>query len=98
MAAKIPKHIGENLVNKVSHTLMLLCWLCVCYKVAMFASSDSAVCGPVAAFCTDINPLNAELNPNRHLLALVGARHIVHVSRLRVKSHPPFASIGRSSP
>ena len=31
-----------------------------------------------------INPLNAELNPIRHLLALVRARHIVHVSRLRV--------------
>ena len=31
------------------------------------------------------NPLNAELNPIRHLLALVGARHIVHVSRIRVK-------------
>ena len=33
-----------------------------------------------------VNPLNAELNPIRHLLALVGARHIVHVSRIRVKS------------
>ena len=32
-----------------------------------------------------INPLNAELNPIRHLLALVGVRHIVHVSRIRVK-------------
>ena len=31
-----------------------------------------------------INPLNAELNPIRHLLALVVARHIV-VSRVRVK-------------
>jgi hypothetical protein len=31
------------------------------------------------------DPLNAELNPIRHLLALVGARHIVHVSRIRVK-------------
>jgi hypothetical protein len=31
-----------------------------------------------------INHLNAELNPIRHLLALVGARHIVHVSRIRV--------------
>jgi hypothetical protein len=29
------------------------------------------------------NPLNAELNPIRDLLALVGARHIVHVSRIR---------------
>ena len=32
-----------------------------------------------------INPLNAELNPIRHLLALVGARRIVHVSSVRVK-------------
>ena len=32
------------------------------------------------------NPLNAELNPIRHLLALVGARHIVHFSRIRDKS------------
>ena len=31
-----------------------------------------------------INPLNAELNLIRHLLALVGARHIVHVSGIRV--------------
>ena len=34
-----------------------------------------------------INPLNAELNPIRHLLALVGPRHIVHVSRIRVNVH-----------
>ena len=34
-----------------------------------------------------LNPLNAELNPIRHLLALVGARHFVHVSRIRVKEH-----------
>ena len=32
-----------------------------------------------------INPLNAELNPIRHLLAVVGAHHILHVSRERVK-------------
>ena len=44
-----------------------------------------------------LNTLNAELNPIRHLLALVGARHIVHVSRIRDKSHLPFASTGRSS-
>ena len=33
-----------------------------------------------------LNPLNAELNPIRHLLALVGAPHIVHVSRIRVNA------------
>ena len=33
----------------------------------------------------NINPLNAELNPICHLLALLGAHHILHVSRERVK-------------
>jgi len=32
-----------------------------------------------------INPLNAELNPICHLLALLGAHHILHVGKLRVK-------------
>ena len=31
--------------------------------------------------------LNAELNPICHLLALLGAHHILHVSRIRVKEH-----------
>ena len=33
----------------------------------------------------DINPLNAELNPICHLLALLGTHHILHVSRIRVE-------------
>jgi hypothetical protein len=33
----------------------------------------------------NINPLNAELNPIWDLLALLGAHHILHVSRIRVK-------------
>jgi hypothetical protein len=33
---------------------------------------------------TSFNPLNAELNPICHLVALVGAHHILHVSRKRV--------------
>ena len=32
----------------------------------------------------NINPLNAELNPICHLLALLGAHHIFQVSGLRV--------------
>ena len=31
-----------------------------------------------------ISPLSAELNPICHLLALLGAHHIIHVSGLRV--------------
>jgi len=32
-----------------------------------------------------LNPLNAELNPICHLVALLGAHHILHISRIRVK-------------
>jgi hypothetical protein len=32
-----------------------------------------------------LNPLNAKLNPIFHLLALLGAQHMLHVSRIRVK-------------
>ena len=32
-----------------------------------------------------INPVNTQLNSICHLLALLGAHHILHVSRIRVK-------------
>jgi hypothetical protein len=35
-------------------------------------------------FKRDLTPLNAEINPTCHLLALLGAHHILHVSRIRV--------------
>jgi len=31
-----------------------------------------------------INPLNAQVNSICHLLALLGAHHIIHISRIRV--------------
>ena len=37
--------------------------------------------------CEDVNwlnPLNSKLSPICHLLALLGAHHILHVSRIRV--------------
>jgi len=34
----------------------------------------------------EVNPLNAELNPICYLLALLGAHHFLHVTRIRVKS------------
>ena len=42
---------------------------------------------PISRECTAwclFNPLNAELNPTCHLLTLLGAHHILHVSVLRV--------------
>jgi len=38
-----------------------------------------------AEYTKRFNPLNAELNPICHLLAFLGAHHILHVSRIRVK-------------
>jgi hypothetical protein len=38
----------------------------------------------------DFNPLNAELNSICHLLALLGAHHILHVSRIRVNGPSIF--------
>jgi hypothetical protein len=39
-------------------------------------------------FCVafGLNPLNTQLNPICHLLALLGAHPILHVSRIRVKT------------
>jgi hypothetical protein len=52
-------------------------------KEKLYDGNDSF---PPQKNCTYIyiNASNAELNPIRHFLALVGAHHIVHVSRLRV--------------
>ena len=36
-------------------------------------------------FNSAFNPFNAELNPICHFMALLGAHHILHVSRVRVK-------------
>ena len=55
------------------------------YKNLCLLSTGNFKRQPKIAAVICLNPLNTELNPVRHLLALVGARHIVHVSWLRVK-------------
>ena len=59
--------------------------------------TSSLACKPVSfsrrtLFHGVINPLNAELNPICHLLALLGAHHIHHVSKIRVKQ---VSKVGR---
>jgi len=39
----------------------------------------------VQSVALTFNPLNAELNPICYLLALLGAHHFLHVSRIEVK-------------
>ena len=43
-------------------------------------SEQTAIISPYS-----INPLNPELNPICYLLALLGAQHFIHVTRIRVK-------------
>jgi hypothetical protein len=38
-------------------------------------------------FNSGFKGLNVQLNPICHLLALLGASHILHVSRIRVKAN-----------
>jgi hypothetical protein len=40
-----------------------------------------------------VNPLNAQLNPIFHLLTLLGAHHIFHISRIRVKGYTKLDKI-----
>jgi hypothetical protein len=40
-----------------------------------------------------LNPLNAKLNPICHLLALLGAHHILHVSSIRVNTNNKITNI-----
>ena len=40
---------------------------------------------PYLTLKNDLNPLNLELKPICYLLALLGAHHFLHVSRIRVK-------------
>ena len=46
---------------------------------------------------TRFNPLNADLNPICHLLVLLGAHHILHISRIRVNivvaAYPAFVYV-----
>ena len=52
------------------------------------SSSGSVPCelAKVTVFKQLVIPLNAKLNPICHLLALLGAHHILHISRIRVNT------------
>ena len=64
-------------------------WLFICH-LACTATSETECFhrkGSYKWFCTwaSVNPLNPKLNPTCYLLALLGAHHFLHVSRIRVK-------------
>jgi len=60
---------------------VVLVMLSVCYHTVNINSMIYTKC-----YEYSIDPLNAELNPICHLLALLGAHHIFQISRKRVKT------------
>jgi len=56
-------------------------------KIPLISSPNPLASETLTSLVTHlINPLNPELNPICYLLALLGAHHFLHVSRIRVKS------------
>ena len=51
-----------------------------------FYERNIFACPTIRQWPGNFNPLNAELIPICHLLALLGVHHFLHVSRIRVKS------------
>jgi hypothetical protein len=59
---------------QLTHSCLVMVLLCLIYVRYVFGLGG-----------ININPSNAKLNPICHLLALLGAHHIVHISRIMVK-------------
>jgi hypothetical protein len=53
-------------------------------RTANGPSNHTGVSGPLQVIQSRFNPLNAQLNLICHLLALLGAHPILHVSRIKV--------------
>ena len=88
---RIAKWSSSN--GLLSHSSCLISpWV---YKFFVFFGGGGRwwwdVCEPneqttrVVGCVVDFNPLNTQLNPICHLLTLLGAHHILHVSSIRVK-------------
>jgi hypothetical protein len=85
---KIIRMNGNSIIMTFLFNLMFLLFMgLVSIASFLIIYTEDYVFGDLSIFqfiMLDFNPLNAELNPIRHLLALAGAHHFVHVSRLRV--------------
>ena len=77
--------LGTGLI--LSH-LLFVSWMlfpCECFpSKCIWISAFPSVLRAQLSRPSLFNPINAELNPICHFLALLGAHHILHVSRMRV--------------
>jgi hypothetical protein len=70
-------HVAQTVNTEQLNTVYLINMVCFKYIVVntLYKSDD----------IYNIKPLKAELNLICHLLALLGAHHNLHISRIRVK-------------
>ena len=74
-------------VDTLLHLVGIFVWIIIQFSGCLLRCMLNSTSGYFRASTkTQINPLNAELNPICYLLALLGAHHFLHVSRIRVKS------------
>jgi len=73
---------GKEYIFSNIHVVFFVLEGAIAYEV-IFKIIQKNFLNAASHYC--FNPLNAELNPICHLLALLGAHHILHVSGLRVK-------------
>jgi len=76
---------NKNIIREptVCASLKLQYWRQLKYFVIELFGRAAA--RPNSSMTKYFNPLNPELNPIYYLLALLGAHHFLHVSRIRVK-------------
>ena len=79
----------SGLTTKSIHTKLKEDFCAIKYQ----CNAELTYYGQTYKLTSNINPLNAELNPICHFLALLGAHHIFHVSGLRVKHMYPYPSL-----
>jgi len=70
--------------SQLSLGLTFINWCRLLYGTELFFVTFCILWPKNDLYC--INPLNAELNPICHLLALLRVHHFLHVRRIRVKS------------
>ena len=79
--------LGENAASVLGCQSSKISWVLMQWVLFGVMKANVLGCQRSKFFWVSVqfNPLNAELNPICHFLALLGAHHILHVSRIRVK-------------
>ena len=81
------RHRKVKYVHKIKYISCKFSYLCLSLFMLENLSCQCFYCFSLVLLISQyrINPLKPELNPICYLLALLGAHHYLHVSRIRVK-------------